>query len=155
MPAWPLEGLSPRRVTLNPASTATEKRCGFCWWLANTWIRNPCHRHWVAIDLEALGPAVRDRAAVWVRLGVIWEIQPVAPNHGKAVVEARFESPAWMGDLMLWVTGEAELATVRRADGRIVNKHYDLLVPNDLNTILDELVALLSDASTPESAVTA
>jgi hypothetical protein len=37
----------------------------------------------------------------------------------------------------------------------MVNKHYDLVTSSDLGVVLDELVALLSDGSIPDSAVTA
>ena len=79
---------------------------------------------------------------------------PVKPNYGKAVVVSRFESTAWMGEVLVWATGEAELSTIRLADELTVNKHYDLLTPADLGAMLDELVALLSSGSIPNSAIT-
>jgi hypothetical protein len=39
---------------------------------------------------------------------------------------AKFESEAWLGEVLIRITGEAELETIRLADGRWVNKHYDL-----------------------------
>lgn len=105
------------------------------------------------MDLETLGPAVEARAATWARLGVGWEIQPVLPNHGKPVVKAEFESPTWLGDIMVWITGEAELATVRLADDWFVNKHYNLISGLDVEVIVDELAALLAGGTIPESAI--
>ena len=54
-----------------------------------------------------------------------------------------------------WITGEAELGTLRRADGWIVNKHYDLASADDLGTALDEVAALIADSSVPHGALTA
>jgi hypothetical protein len=66
-----------------------------------------------------------------------------------------FESAAWAGDLLVWITGEAELGTLRLADGWNVNKHYDLISPDDLETALDELTALITQESVPDGALTA
>ena len=52
-----------------------------------------------------------------------WHTRPIQPNYGKPVVTVDFESSAWLADVRISVTGEAELATVRLADERIVNKH--------------------------------
>ena len=86
---------------------------------------------------------------------MVWQVEPVSPNHGKPVVIGRFESTAWLGDVMVWISGEAELDTVRTTDGWIVSKHYDLAQSDDLDIVLDELVALLSEGSIPSAAVTA
>lgn len=105
-------------------------------------------------DLEALGPAIEAKAAIWARLGVDWRTQPVVANHGKPIIQAEFESAMWIGDVTIWITGEAELATVRLTDDWMVNKHYDLISPGDINVIVDEVAALLSEDVIPESAVT-
>lgn len=54
---------------------------------------------------------------------------------------------------MIWGTGEAELATVRTSDDRVVNKHYDLAGHCDLEVLLDELVGLLVHDRIPAAAV--
>jgi hypothetical protein len=71
------------------------------------------------------------------------------------VVGSEFESATWIAEIMIWSTGEAELATVRLTDERIVNKHYDLGNLDDLEALLDELVALLVDDRVPAAAVVA
>lgn len=108
----------------------------------------------MSIDLESLRPAIEARAATWARLDMRWKFHPVAPNHGKPVIHAEFESETWIGDIMIWITGETELATVRLADDFMVNKHYDLLAPDDLDVLFNELKVLLSEDAIPESAVT-
>ncbi len=114
-----------------------------------------CDSPGVAFPLDALAPAVAARAETWTRLGLAWQTRPVAPNHGKPVVRSEFESAAWLVEIMIWDTGEAELATVRVVDGRMVNKHYDLASPDDLEVLLDELAAVLIDDRVPAAAVVA
>ncbi|MFC3994075.1 hypothetical protein [Actinoplanes siamensis] len=103
--------------------------------------------------LDELRPAVTARAETWERLGLEWEIRPVAPNHGKPVVVSGFESAAWLGSLLIWISGEAELDAVRVADNHAVSKHYDLTGLDDLEVLLGELDALLTDGRAPDAAV--
>ena len=79
---------------------------------------------------------------------------PIQPNHGKPVVRAELESAAWLVQIMIWNSGEAELETIRLTDDRIVNKHYDLTSRDDLSVLLDELVRLLVQDQVPNAAVT-
>jgi hypothetical protein len=62
---------------------------------------------------------------------------------------------AWLAEILVWDTGEAEVGTIRVTDGRIVNKHYDLASADDLELLLDELVLLLANDRIPASAVVA
>ena len=103
--------------------------------------------------LEALGSAVAARADSWERLGLAWRIRPVAPNHGKPVVVGEFESATWMGDLLIWTSGEAELDAIHVADDQTVSKHYDLTGLSDLEALLGELDALLTTGRVPSRAV--
>jgi hypothetical protein len=96
----------------------------------------------VTFPLESLPAAVTARAETWATLGLSWRLHPVEPNHGKAIVIGKFESEAWLGDILIWITGEAELETIRLADDRAINKHYDLTHLADLNVLMDELGAL-------------
>ncbi len=52
--------------------------------------------------------------------------------------------------MTIWITGEAELVTVRLADGWNVNKHYDPMSADDLEMALGELAALIAEASVSE-----
>ncbi len=109
----------------------------------------------MTFPLEALSAAVSARAETWARLGLVWRTRPIDPNHDKPVVVGEFESATWIGDILVWITGEAELETVRLIDDRMVNKHYDLTGRADLEVLLDELVALLIDDRVPAAAVVA
>jgi hypothetical protein len=90
-----------------------------------------------------------------VQLDIVWHTRPIDPNHGKPVVVSELEAATWVGDILIWSTGEAELETVRRMGGRMVNKHCDLTGLADLEVLLDELDALLADDCVPEDAVVA
>jgi hypothetical protein len=109
----------------------------------------------VTFGLESFAVGVDAKAAIWAKLGVVWRLEPISPNYGKPVVRGVFESVTWVGGVTAWITGEAELVTVRLADGWNVNKHYDLASPGDLEIALDELAALIAQGSVPDEAVTA
>jgi hypothetical protein len=109
----------------------------------------------VSLDLELFALGVQAKTATWSALRVVWQVKPVEPNHGKPVVAGTFESVAWLAEMTVWITGEAELAAVRLGDGWNVNKHYDLASSDDLELALSELASLIAGASVPGGAVTA
>lgn len=109
----------------------------------------------VTFPLEALSVAVTARAETWARLEIRWHARPIQPNYGKPVVSADFESSAWLAQVTIWLSGEADLDTVRLADDRIVNKHYELTGYGDLEVMLDEFVGLLIDDRIPGAAFVA
>jgi hypothetical protein len=109
----------------------------------------------VSFDLELFALGVRARSDTWSALRVAWQVKPVEPNHGKPVVAGTFESVAWLAEMTVWITGEAELAAGRLGDGWIVNKHYDLASSDDLEVALGELASLIAGGSVPSGAVTA
>jgi hypothetical protein len=85
---------------------------------------------------------------------MMWHIRPIALNHGKPVVVSEFEFATRIGDILIWIIGETELATIRMSDDWMVNKHYHLTGLDDLG-VIDELVALLVDDCAPAAAVVA
>lgn len=106
----------------------------------------------MTFPLDELASQVAARAEDWARLGLVWRTQPISPNHGKPLVSSEFESAAWLAEITIWNTGEAELGTVRIGDDRVVNKHYELTSRDDLATLLDEFVALLVKDRVPDGA---
>ncbi|MDG4780058.1 DUF6308 family protein [Micromonospora sp. WMMD961] len=64
-------------------------------------------------------------------------------------------SSAWLAQVTIWLSGEADLDTVRLADDRIVNKHYELTGHDDLEVTLDEFIGLLIGARIPGAAFVA
>jgi hypothetical protein len=109
----------------------------------------------VTFPLEVLSAAVAARAETWAHLEMRWHTRPIQPNYGKPVVSVEFESSAWLAEVMIWGTGEGELATVRLPDDRFVNKHYELASHSDLEDLLDEFVGLLVHDTIPAAAVVA
>jgi hypothetical protein len=107
----------------------------------------------VTYPLQILAPVVEERAETWATLDMSRRAFPIQPNHGKPVVRAELECAAWLVQIMIWNSGEAELETIRLTDDRIVNKHYDLTSRDDLNALLDELVRLLIQDELPGAAV--
>lgn len=77
---------------------------------------------------------------------------PISPNYGKPIVAGVFESATWAGEFSIWITGEAELITIRLADGWNVNKHYGLASIDDPASALDELAALVGQGTVPADA---
>jgi hypothetical protein len=106
----------------------------------------------VVLALEELIPAVQERASAWAALELRHHVRPVNPNHGKPVTGVEFESAVWLVEVTIWSTGEADLSTIRLADDRVVNKHYELADREDLDELLDELVRLLAEDELPPSA---
>lgn len=107
----------------------------------------------MSFPLRVLASAVDEHVEIWSRLAMSWRTFPVQPNHGKPVVRAELESTAWIVQIMIWSTGEAELDTIRLPDDRLVTKHYDLTSRSDLEVLLDELVRLVVHDETPDAAI--
>lgn len=107
----------------------------------------------MTFPLESLAAAVTARDETWARLEMVWHARPAQSNFGKTVVSSQLECASWLAEIMIWGTGEAELGTVRLADGRTVNKHYELAGRADLEVLLDELIALFVEDELPSGAV--
>lgn len=96
-----------------------------------------------------MGSKVREHAAEWDALDLVWATGPIHPNYGKAVTSADFDGNGWLAQIMIWETGECELETIQTASGLVVNKHYDLESTTALDTLIEELTALLRDGTIP------
>jgi hypothetical protein len=107
----------------------------------------------MTFPLQVLALALDERAETWSGLAMSWRTVPAQPNHGKPVVRAELESAAWLVQIMIWSTGEAELETVRLRDERIVNKRFYLTSRSDLDDLLDQLVRLLVHSEVPDAAI--
>lgn len=107
----------------------------------------------VTFPLHILAPAIAERAGTWAELEMAWQAFPIQRNHGKPVVRCVLESAAWLAQIMIWSSGEAELETIRLIDDWVVNKHYELSGRGDLDMLLDELVRLLVQREVPAAAV--
>lgn len=108
----------------------------------------------MTFDLTGLAERIRVRAADWRSLSLSWTESEISPNYGKAMTRASFECEHWIGEIMIWETGETELQTIRVPEGPIVNKHYELEDAAQLDVVLSELIGLLRDGIVPPDAVT-
>ena len=114
-----------------------------------------CDSKRMTLDPASLALRIESKAELWRSLEVVWHAGPVQPNYGKAVAVASFESSAWAGELLVWETGEAELETLRLADGWVVNKHYDFETGEAIDPALDELATLIHEGISPRGALLA
>lgn len=92
-----------------------------------------------SVDLDLLDRAVSARRQKWEGAGASVEIVRCG-SDAKPAASLRGDSPARVVELLLWVSGEAELIYAellpRVTDPR--NDHYDLVTPADLERCLDD-----------------
>lgn len=91
---------------------------------------------------------------MWQSLGVRWTTGPADSNYGKAVVVSSFESSEWLGQLTMWITGEAEFDADQLPHDWFVSKHYDFAAEQDIDCALDEFAVLIGEGLAPRGAVT-
>jgi hypothetical protein len=90
------------------------------------------------MDLDSLDQEVARRASSWANAGATWEV-----THGRATPKPaawiRVETSDAMGELTLWVSGEADMAWVRPIpDGDIQQEHYEITGELGLRGCLDD-----------------
>jgi hypothetical protein len=109
----------------------------------------------VPIDLEAFRSRIRDHAAQWDELQLEWSVSASEGYPSKPSTFATFDGAGRISQVVVWVTGELDVDTIRVEDGLVVNTHYDLESIADLDTALDELLALLRRGKIPRDAFVA
>jgi hypothetical protein len=114
-----------------------------------------CESRAVAVDLSALAARIHEREEDWNLLAMTWTVGPIHANYGKPMAAAEFESADMHGEILLWVTGEAELESMRLSDFRVVNKHYALGSASELDSVFADLIALARDGVAPADGVIA
>lgn len=107
----------------------------------------------MTFDLTGLAERIRGRAADWQSLSLSWTERDISPNYGKAMTSASFECEQWIGEILVWETGETELQTIRVSEDSVVNKHYELEDAPQLDVVLSELIGLIRDGTVPPDAV--
>jgi hypothetical protein len=91
------------------------------------------------VDLDLLDRAVARRRQQWEGAGASVDIVRTG-HHTKRAASLRAESPERAVELLLWVSGEAEL-TYAELLPRVTDPcsdHYDLTTPADLEGCLDD-----------------
>lgn len=85
----------------------------------------------------------RTRAAVGTR-GVQWQLT-FGPERDKASAWVDCETDELLAQLIVWTSGEAELAARNIVTGVIDQVHHELASPQELSTCLDDLTNRLTD----------
>jgi len=92
------------------------------------------------MDLDELDREVAARVSHWQAAGARWEVKR-GRFTSKPSTSLCLEAGGVLVELVLWVSGEAELMHVRVADGEIVIEHYDITTLSGLRGCLDNLEA--------------
>jgi len=103
----------------------------------------------VDFDLALLGPAFSKRAVAWEELALT--VEPAFPPSAtaKPSSEVRFESADYLGNFVVWVSGEGEATVVRLRDGRRMVKVHRLTSPAALDGAIGELIAFIGEGEVP------
>lgn len=98
----------------------------------------------IELDLAQFAAAVRAHAPRWERAGIRWQLT-FGPERDKSAAWVDCETGDLAGQLIVWTSGEAELAAGNLATGVIDQVHHDLASPRDLGSCLDDLTRRLTD----------
>jgi hypothetical protein len=90
------------------------------------------------VDLDALDDAVSARVPAWRAAGAWWEVTrgPLTEKPAAYLRVVRGDAEA---ELLLWVSGEAELSYARKLETAPVSEHYEVTTELGLNGCLDDL----------------
>jgi hypothetical protein len=80
------------------------------------------------MDLGEMDDAVSQRAHAWHAAGVRWEIVRW-PLTEKPASSLRVETSDALAELILWVSGEAELIYTRRVEDPPGSEQYEITTP--------------------------
>lgn len=92
------------------------------------------------VHLDDFDAEVSRRSASWRESGASWEFTR-GPETDKPAAWVRIDSPQAGGELIIWVSGEAEMVWARKPfpDGEWGQEHYDLAGTAELQGCLDAL----------------
>jgi hypothetical protein len=96
------------------------------------------------VDLSHFEEVVHSQAKSWASADITYEFRPPGRSlqWPKPSASVRADAPQAVGELTVWVTGEAELEVGYRADAAIRSIHYDL-TDETLAACLSDFVELL------------
>lgn len=90
------------------------------------------------MDLNELDRAVSARASAWRAADARWELVRWADTD-KPAVSLRVVSAEAEAELILWVSGEADLLHVRDTENQPVSEHYEITTGLGLKACLTDL----------------
>lgn len=92
------------------------------------------------MELGRLREVAEERSARWAGRGIVWEIVH-GPLRDKPASWLVLNANAALGQLTVWVSGEAQMDWGSPSDGGA--RHYDLASVDDLRRCVDDLEAAL------------
>ncbi|MEV0678646.1 hypothetical protein AB0I60_19225 [Actinosynnema sp. NPDC050436] len=98
----------------------------------------------IELDLAQFAAAVHAHAPQWERAGVQWQLT-FGPERDKSAAWVDCGTGELLARLIVWTSGEAELAAGNIVTGVIDQVHYELASPQELGTCLDDLTNRLTD----------
>ena len=90
------------------------------------------------MDLDELDDAVSRRARAWHAAEMRWEVVRWRLTD-KPASSLRVEKGDALAELILWVSGEAELVYTRRMEDPPISEHYEISTAVGLDGTLDDL----------------
>jgi hypothetical protein len=90
------------------------------------------------VDLDELERVASERVRAWRAAAVRWEIIRWSATD-KPAASFRVERDGALAELILWVSGEAELTHVRGDQDEPVSKHYEITTELGLRGCIDDL----------------
>jgi hypothetical protein len=100
----------------------------------------------IEFDLTQFATAVCAHAPQWERMSIKWQLI-FGPERDKSAAWVNCETDDLLGELIVWTTGEAELATASITTGATDQTHYDLTTNEDLDACLDDLTHRLAPST--------
>jgi hypothetical protein len=92
------------------------------------------------VDLGTLRDIARERSARWAENGIGWEIVD-GPHTDKPASWLILSANGALGQLTVWVSGEADMEWGTPSDGG--ERHYDVDSSGELRQCVDDLEAAL------------
>ena len=90
------------------------------------------------MDLHELDVEVQDRADRWAAASATWTITRGLTTD-KPAIWLRLEVPDGAGEVILWVSGEAEITWLRPLESETRMEHYETTGRLGLSGCLDDL----------------
>jgi hypothetical protein len=97
----------------------------------------------IELDLAAFAAATRAKAPEWERRGITWQMT-FGPPRDKSAAWVDCQHSDRFGHLIVWPSGEAELAIVSLTTDDPYQVHYDLTSPDEIATCLRDLTQRLT-----------
>ncbi|EWM12713.1 hypothetical protein [Kutzneria sp. 744] len=98
------------------------------------------------IELAQFAAAVRACGPRWEQSGIRWQFT-FGPVREKSAAQVDCQRGTLLGELIVWDTGEAELAVADVTTDVIDRVHHDLANAQELVACLDDLTARLLQQS--------